>query len=292
MVKEYLKLLRLVQWIKNMFVFVPLIFSKHLFESTYFIEASLGFIAFSITSSIVYIINDLFDKEADRKHAVKRNRPIASGAISSKNAIITLITLLILLMLLVSQLQLYFGIIILLYFLLNLAYSVILKKVVLLDIFTIAAGFMLRVAAGGYVIDVPISSWLILTTMFLSLFLAVLKRRSELELVDSENKGGTRKVLGEYSLTFLDQIATIASAGVVIFYALYSVSPRTIEIFGTENLIYTSPFVLFGVFRYMYLVMRDKTGEFTTEIILKDVSMLVNALLYTFFIILIVYYKF
>lgn len=292
MIKEYIKLIRIVQWIKNIFVFVPLIFSRHLFQSTYFYEAFLGFIAFSLTSSIVYIINDIFDKEADRKHEIKRNRPIASGKITVSKAVMTAFVLLIILLLLLFQLPLYFGLITLIYFLLNLVYTIKLKKVVILDIFSIAAGFMLRVTAGGYVIDVPISSWLILTTMFLSLFLAVLKRRSELELIDSEHKGEARKVLGEYSLNFLDQMATLASAGVVIFYALYTVSPRTIAIFGTENLIYTTPFILYGVFRYMYLVMRDKTGEYTTEIILKDLSMVINAFLYAIFIILIVYYKF
>ncbi|HOJ17312.1 MAG TPA: decaprenyl-phosphate phosphoribosyltransferase [Ignavibacteriaceae bacterium] len=292
MFKEYLKLIRVVQWIKNIFVFIPLIFSKHLFESTYFLEAFLGFIAFCFASSAVYIVNDLFDLEADRKHPVKKKRPIASGRISKSKAKTILFALLVLNVLLLSFLPVYFGIITAVYFFLNLAYTTKLKKVVLLDIFSIAAGFMLRVAGGGYVIDVPISSWLILTTMFLSLLLAVLKRRSELELTESPDKGGVRKVLGDYSLVFLDQMATVASSGVVIFYALYTVSPRTIEIFGTENLIYTSPFILFGVFRYMFLVMRDKSGEYTTEIILKDVAMVLNAIIYAIFIILIVYYKF
>ncbi|HPO54870.1 MAG TPA: decaprenyl-phosphate phosphoribosyltransferase [Ignavibacteriaceae bacterium] len=292
MFKEYLKLIRVVQWIKNIFVFIPLIFSKHLFESTYFLEAFLGFIAFCFASSAVYIVNDLFDLEADRKHPVKKKRPIASGSISKSKAKTILFALLVLNVLLLSFLPVYFGIITAVYFFLNLAYTIKLKKVVLLDIFSIAAGFMLRVAGGGYVIDVPISSWLILTTMFLSLLLAVLKRRSELELTESPDKGGVRKVLGDYSLVFLDQMATVASSGVVIFYALYTVSPRTIEIFGTENLIYTSPFILFGVFRYMFLVMRDKSGEYTTEIILKDVAMVLNAIIYAIFIILIVYYKF
>lgn len=292
MLKEYIKLIRMLQWIKNIFVFVPLIFSKHLFQSDFLFQTFKGFIAFSLISSIVYITNDIFDRESDKKHPVKKHRPIASGKISVKKALMAAFTLVLILTFLLSTLPMSFGIITLTYFILNLAYSTKLKKIVLLDIFSIAAGFMLRVTAGGYVIDVNISSWLILTTMFLSLFLAVLKRRSELELADIEKKNSARVVLGEYTFPFLDQITTVASAGVVICYALYTVDARTIMAFRTENLIYTTPFILLGVFRYMFLVLRDRKGEYTTEIILKDGFMISNALLYAIFLVLILYFKF
>ena len=178
------------------------------------------------------------------------------------------------------------------YFLINIFYSFFLKHIVLLDIFSIAAGFMLRIAAGALAIDVEISNWLILTTMFISLFLAIMKRRSELVLVmpdKHEEHPSTRRVLAFYSVNFTDQMATIAAAGVIICYALYSVSARTISIFKTENLIYTTPFVVYGIFRYMYLVYMDQKGENTTEIMITDISMIVTVVLYILTTTLIIY---
>lgn len=292
MLLTYVKLLRIPQWIKNVFLFVPLIFSKHLFHYDYFVTTVLGFFAFCLLSSIVYIINDITDIEADRKHPVKKNRPIASGRFSIKKASLITLLLLLLNVLLLSLLNWQFAVMSLLYFLINISYSLSLKHIVLLDIFSIAAGFMLRVGAGAFVISVEISSWLILTTMFISLFLAVMKRRSELELFYSENVNSTRKVLEFYSIGFIDQMATVAAAGVIICYALYTVSPRTVTIFNTENLIYTTPFVVFGIFRYMYLVITDKKGEYTTEIMLTDIPMITNILLYGLFVVMIVYHIF
>jgi 4-hydroxybenzoate polyprenyltransferase len=163
------------------------------------------------------------------------------------------------------------------------------KHIVLLDIFSIAAGFILRVLAGGLIIDVTISSWLLLTTMFISLFLAIIKRQSELKLNNEDINSVTRNVLSLYSPEFTNQIATIAASGVIICYALYTVSVRTVSIFGTENLIYTTPFVVFGIFRYMYLAYISNKGENTTEIILTDLPMILNILLYIFIVTLIIY---
>lgn len=292
MLSTYIKLLRVPQWIKNVFIFVPLIFAKHLFHYEYFITTVIGFIAFCILSSIVYIINDIADIDADKKHPVKKSRPIASGAISVKNALMIAVLLVLIEIAMLFLLNWQFSIMALTYFVINLLYSLSLKHIVLLDIFSIAAGFMLRIGAGGFVINVEISSWLILTTMFISLFLAVMKRRSELELFYTQNQNTTRKVLEYYSIGFIDQMATVASAGVIICYALYTVSPRTVTIFNTENLIYTTPFVVFGIFRYMYLVINDKKGEYTTEIMLTDIPMITNIVLYGAFVVLIVYHIF
>ena len=294
-IKDFLSLIRVLQWVKNIFVFVPLIFSRHLFHENYFLISLVGFFSFCIASSIVYIINDILDRELDRKHLRKRFRPIASGKISVPTAIIyaSLLLLLLVTMLIVFSVDMRFNIILAIYIVLNFFYSIYLKKIVLVDIFTIATGFMLRVASGGYVIDVDISSWLILTTMFLSLFLAVLKRRSELELSDvaDNKKSSTRKVLDDYTLNFIDILVGVTTAGVVISYALYTVAPRTIESFKTENLIYSTPFVVFGIFRYTYLVMKGKKGEYTTEIMLKDKTMLLNALMYVLSVLFILYFK-
>jgi len=290
MVKSYFKLLRTSQWIKNTFIFVPLIFSKHLFDYNFFKIVLLGFIAFSLLTSIVYIFNDLIDIESDKLHPVKKFRPITSGKISKKNATITAIIIALILSVMLPLFNIEFDLVLLSYLILNLFYSLIFKYIVLLDIFSIATGFMLRVIAGAYIIDIYISSWLILTTMFISLFLAIMKRQSELKLLEQEqDKNSTRHVLSSYSLEFTNQMATITASGVIICYALYSVAQRTISIFKTEDLIYTTPFVVFGIFRYMYLVYIGKKGENATEIMLSDIPMIINFFLYLIITILIIY---
>jgi 4-hydroxybenzoate polyprenyltransferase len=286
MIKEYLKLFRLHQWIKNIFIFVPLIFSKNLFNSGLLFTVIVGFFEFCIASSLVYVLNDIIDIESDRNHPVKKERPLAAGKISKKAAIISVIVLFLIVLLLLPFFNIIFDALLITFIILNIFYSLVLKNIVIIDIFTIAAGFMLRIISGAFIINVEISNWLILTTMFISLFLGVMKRRSELALVEN---GSTRKVLAEYSITFSDQMATIAAAGVIICYALYSVSSRTISIFDTEKLIFTTPFVVFGIFRYMYLVYMSAKGENTSKILVSDLPMIINILLYILFSILIIY---
>jgi len=286
---NYIKLVRVPQWIKNFFVFVPLLFSQHIFNMTYFAPVLSAFFMFCLVSSIVYIVNDIVDIEADRAHPVKKNRPLPAGLISIKNAVITVIIFAAILGLFLPALNFKFRIFLLSYFLLNIFYTFIFKHIVLLDIFSLAAGFMIRVLAGAFVISVEISSWLILTTMFISLFLGVMKRRSELVLTSDEPGKSTRKVLASYSLNFTDQMSTIAAAGVIICYALYTVSERTIKVFNTDNMIYTTPFVVFGIFRYMFLVYMIKKGENTVEIMLTDIPMIINVILYIISIVLIIY---
>ena len=286
---NYIKLVRVPQWIKNFFVFVPLLFSQHIFDKTYYLPALSAFLMFCLVSSIVYIFNDIVDIEADRAHPTKKNRPLPAGLISIQNAVITIIVFAALLGLFLPSLNTKFRIFLLSYFLLNIFYTFIFKHIVLLDVFSLAAGFMLRVMAGAYVISVEVSSWLILTTMFISLFLGVMKRRSELVLINDEPNKNTRKVLASYSLNFTDQMSTIAAAGVIICYALYTVSERTTKIFNTDNMIYTTPFVVFGIFRYMFLVYMNKKGENTVDIMLTDIPMIINVVLYFLAIILIIY---
>ncbi|MDP3150151.1 MAG: decaprenyl-phosphate phosphoribosyltransferase [Ignavibacteria bacterium] len=285
---EIIKLIRVPQWIKNFFVFIPLVYSRNLFHTDYLIKSLTAFFIFCLLSSVVYVINDIVDAEADRHHPLKKNRPIASGKISNANGITIAIILLALGLLLSIYTNSMFKIFALLYLVINIFYSFKLKHLVLLDIFSIAAGFMIRVTAGALVISVEISSWLILTTMFLSLFLAVMKRRSEI-FVAGDVQNSTRKVLGDYSTNFIDQMATIAAAGVIISYALYTVSERTVTVFQTEHLIYTTPFVVYGIFRYMFLVLNHNKGENTTGIMVTDVSMITNIVLYSLTTIIIVY---
>lgn len=277
-IKNILQLIRVKQWIKNFFLFAPLIFSHHLFEWDYVSIVLKAFIAFCFLSSVVYIINDIADLEQDRNHPVKRNRPLPSGKISKSTAILISFIFFIGMILVAYNLNAKFKFALFIYFVINIFYSFKLKQIVLLDIFFIAFGFMIRIIAGGWVIDVYISSWLILTTLFLSLFLAVTKRRSELAVI--ENNLNTRKVLSDYSIVFADQMATISAAGTVISYALYTVSDRTKEIFQTENLIFTTPFVVYGIFRYLYLVHKKNLGENPTQIITTDLPMIINVLLW------------
>ena len=286
---NYLKLIRVSQWVKNLFVFVPLLFSLHLFDKDYFLTTLLAFVLFCLASSLIYVINDIIDIEADKSHPTKKKRPLPAGEISKKSAIIVVTILAVLQVILLPNFNAEFIYFVLGFIALNIFYSFWFKHIVILDVFSIAAGFSIRVLAGAVVIMVPISSWLILTTMFISLFLGVMKRHSELVLVEGNEDAPSRKVLSQYSLNFADQMATIAAAAVIICYALYSVSERTVNIFGTENLIYTTPFVVYGIFRFMYLEYVSNKGDNTTKIVFTDVQLILTILAYTITTILIIY---
>jgi len=290
MLLNYLKLVRTHQWVKNVFVFIPLLFSHNLFEREYFLITLFAFLVFSLASSAIYVINDLIDIEADKAHPLKKNRPLPSGLISKSSAIITFIIILIIIGVLLPSFNYNFLICVAAFIVLNILYTFYFKHIVILDVFSIAAGFTLRVLAGAFVINVPISSWLILTTMFISLFLGVMKRHSELTLTPANENSSSRKVLADYSLNFADQMATVAAAGVIICYALYTVAERTVKAFNTESLIYTTPFVVFGIFRYMYLEYMSSKGENTTRIIATDFPMVVTVVLYIVTTVLIIYH--
>lgn len=288
MIKDYLKLIRVPQWIKNFFVFVPLLFSLHLFDKDYLLLSLKAFVVFSLASSFVYVVNDIIDIEADKAHPKKKNRPLPSGRIKKSSALILAIVLLLVVLLSYFFFNLQFISFLYAFIFLNILYSFYLKHIVILDIFSIAAGFSIRVLAGAAVIEVPVSSWLILTTMFISLFLGVMKRHSELVQVAELNKV-TRKVLAEYSTNFTNQMATVAASGVIICYALYTVSQRTVSVFNTENLIYTTPFVVFGIFRYMYLEYQNNQGENTTQVMMTDIPMIFTVISYVIVTVLIIY---
>jgi 4-hydroxybenzoate polyprenyltransferase len=287
---EFLKLIRVHQWVKNFFVFVPLLFSMHLFDWSYLKISLLAFLIFSLASSSIYVINDLVDVNSDRAHPTKKNRPIASGKIKVPFAVTTSALLIILVFVLIPYSNINFLFSVVGFIVLNILYSFIFKNIVILDVFSIAAGFAIRVLGGAFAINVPISNWLLLTTMFISLFLGVMKRHSELVLVsEKENNLESRKVLSQYSLNFADQMATVAAAGVIICYALYTVAPRTVNVFGSENLIYTTPFVVFGIFRFMYLEYQSQKGENTTKVVATDIPMIVTVILYILVTMFIIY---
>jgi len=289
MILNYLKLVRVPQWIKNTFVFVPLLFSKHLFDKDYFLNTLLAFVVFCLASSLIYVINDIIDIEADKAHPTKKNRPLPAGLISKRSALLISAGLTVLIIILLPLFNNEFIYFVIAFIVLNVLYSFWFKHIVILDIFSIATGFAIRVLAGAVVISVPISSWLILTTIFISLFLGVMKRHSELILVEESENVPSRKVLSQYSLNFADQMATVAAAGVVISYALYTVSERTVSAFGTENLIYTTPIVVYGIFRFMYLEYISNKGDNTTKIVFTDLQLIVTVLTYIITTVLIIY---
>ena len=267
------------QWIKNFFVFTALLFSKNLLNLSKDIDALVGFIIFCMITGCSYIINDLVDLEKDKLHPTKSQRPIASGRLNKTTAIkITTIICLVSLSF-AFYINSFFGIIVLTYFLLNIGYSIYLKNIVIIDVVTIASGFVLRVLGGAVIISVTSSQWLVLCTILLSLFLGFSKRRHELILLE-DNATGHRKVLEHYSPYFLDQMISVVTASTLICYALYTMSKDTIEKLGTSKLIYTIPFVLYGIFRYLYLVHQKEKGGSPTEIVFTDKPMIVNIILW------------
>jgi len=274
--RPVIRLLRPEQWLKNFFIFAPLIFSKHLFQMSYLALAVEAFVVFSLLSSTVYIFNDIADRELDKLHPTKRNRPIAAGTISISKAVGAAIALLLVIAGLLIFQNLRFLFIACLYFIMNLAYSFFLKRIILVDVFVVAAGFMLRVLAGAFAINVQVSEWLVLCTLFVSLFLSISKRRGELLLVKNSPQFEGRAVLREYDVEFLDQMMTIAASGMAISYALYTVAERTISVFGTSSLIFTTVFVLFGIFRYLHLMRSRKTDDNPTHMLTTDLVTLLN----------------
>jgi decaprenyl-phosphate phosphoribosyltransferase len=267
-----LRLIRPKHWVKNLFVLAPLIFSGLFTRPTEALLAIFGTLLFCIAASIVYIINDLSDVRRDVLHPVKRiTRPIASGAVSVTEARVVLVVLSALL-LVGTIVSIPLVAVLIGYILLNLLYSVWLKSIPVVDIFCVAAGFMLRVYAGARVIDVPLSSWMMVTTLSIALYLAAIKRRDELDAQGD----GARAVLGQYSIALLDRFALMSSVCSMVFYSLFVVTTRPV-------LAFTIPLVLFGIFRYWFLVDRDERGESPTDALWSDRILAVTVVLWGLF---------
>ncbi len=284
---DYLKLIRVSNWLKNIFLFVPLIFSKQLLNKTNFLTVVAGFFIFSLASSLVYIINDISDSAEDSVHPAKRNRPIANGSIRKLPAGLFAAILAVIVFLTSLQFNVLFVAAVCAYTAVNILYSVFLKRIMVADILCIASGFLLRILAGAYIINVSVSNWLILTTIFISMFLAVMKRR--VEIVVNPDLASHRSVLKQYSVRFLDQIAAVSGGALIFSYSFYTVATRTIISLGTKKLIFTIIFVIFGIFRYMYMVYKREIGENVIEALLGDLPMLVNLFLYVCSVIYIIY---
>lgn len=262
--KYTIKLLRPKQWIKNFFVFGPIIFSNNLLNFDLLIRNFITFISFCLISSTVYILNDIVDKESDKKHPVKCNRPIASGKISLLKAFIIGTVLCLISLILAISLNKYIAIIICLYVLNNIAYSFKLKNIFLIDILSISLGFILRVLAGGISTTVQISKWIILCTLFLSLFLGFGKRRNEI-IVLGKNASSHRQNLSQYTEKLLDQFINISLTCTIMSYSIYCILGSY-----SDNFIWTSIFIIFGILRYYYLMYSKEAGGNPAEIVLKD----------------------
>ena len=282
--------LRLQQWIKNFFLYAALIFSGNLFHTDLLLQVTFAFILFSITASGIYVLNDLTDLEADKLHPEKSKRPLPAGNLSPRVAIAVCLILILAGVAGSVVLRPSFALVVAAYVVVNVLYSFVLKNVVILDVMTISAGFVLRVIAGAVVIDVPTSEWLLICTVLLSLFLGFSKRRHELTVLENE-ANAHRSVLRHYSPYFLDQMIGIVTASTVMSYALYAISDETVKKFGTNKLIYTVPFVLYGIFRYLYLVHRKVEGGNPTRLALTDAPLLVNIMLWILAACIIIYGK-
>jgi 4-hydroxybenzoate polyprenyltransferase len=266
--------LRPSQWTKNLLIFGGLMFGQRLMDPRSVLQASAAFVIFCVLSGVVYLVNDIADREADRLHPVKRHRPIASGAVPIAIAAWAAAVLGGVALAAAFWLRPLFGVLALSYLLLLGAYSGPLKHVVIIDVLTIAIGFVLRAAAGAVAIDVAISHWLYVLTILLALFLALSKRRHELVLL-ADGATGHRRILQEYSPYLLDQMIAVVTASTIVAYAFYTVSPETIQKFGTDYLGLTLPFPLYGIFRYLYLVHQKEGGGSPSEMLLTDRPLLV-----------------
>ena len=279
MIGPLLAAVRPWQWVKNLFVLAAPLFGRKLLEVES-AQRALGAVGtFCLVSGGVYLLNDLIDVEKDREHPRKKDRPIASGRLSPKVALVASILLLVAGVTAGYLLASMLGHLLVLYVLIQIGYSTVLRRVVLIDVFCIASGFVIRVLGGAAVLDLFLSSWLILTTIFLSLFLAFCKRRAEVVLL--EGRGGKhRATLREYEPAFLDQLISVTTASVVLCYSLYTLDARTVLEFHTRDLVYTVPFVIFGIFRYLFLVHRKDGGGSPVRSLMGDAPMLVNAVLW------------
>jgi 4-hydroxybenzoate polyprenyltransferase len=276
-------------WIKNLIVFAALAFSQNLFNRPLFLQVAAAFVLFCLASAAVYLLNDIADREADRFHPEKKDRPIASGRLAVGPALAAAILWIVLALAGSFLLQPILLWILLGYLLLNLAYSYYLKHVILLDAFAIAGGFVFRVVAGAEVIQVEISAWIVLCTVLGSLFLAFSKRRHELSL--ASNALNHRPALAEYSTYFLDQMIAVVTASTVMAYALWTMWPSVVTKFHTSRLPWTIPFVCYGIFRYLYLVHQKNEGGSPTKIFISDRPMLLNIALWMAAVVLILYYQ-
>lgn len=287
--KNYIKLARFKHCIKNIFILLPLFFGHKLFDIEADIECILGFFAFSLLSSVVYIVNDINDIENDKRHPQKRLRPIASGKISIKNGIIYAAFLAVL-----SCVCAYFAcrenpfsaIFLITYFVINFMYSFGLKNYPIIDVAILASGFLLRLLFGASIVNIEVSSWLYLTVLSLSFYLGLGKRRNELK----RQSDTSRKVLKYYSYEFLDKMMYMFMAIALVFYSLWCADPMTVSNLDPSRIVWTVPVIILILMRYSYIVEGDSDGD-PAEVVLHDIPILALCAFYALLMTLLIYIK-
>lgn len=288
MIGEVIRSMRVYQWTKNLVLFAGLVFTLKVLEPPFVLAAVLGFFAFSIAVSGVYVLNDVLDVKRDRLHPDKRNRPVASGRLSIGAATAAAVLLGAVGLTGCFLLGAGFGVTAVAYVALTLSYSLFLKQVVLLDVVAIALGFVLRAVAGVELMrdraapggeSIELSPWLLVCAFFLALFLAIGKRRHELSVLEGD-ASRHRDVLGAYTVKLLDQLTAVVTSATVLAYSIYTITPETVAKFGGRPLHLTIPFVLYGIFRYLYLMYAEDKGGNPSEHLLRDRATLVNVILW------------
>jgi len=278
-ISAFISVVRPRQWIKNAFVWAPLLFSGQFTKFDLCGKAALIFVSFCIVSGAIYVINDLADRYEDKQHPLKRFRPIASGAISPGTAIIFSMVLIVVGVAVAWYVSWSGVLIVLIYVVMNILYSLALKHVAIVDVMTIAAGFVLRVLGGSVAISVAPSHWLLLCTVMISLFLGFTKRRDEL-LAAAGQAQNSRVVLRNYNVAFLDQAISMVTSVTVLCYVLYTVDARTLQVFGTRAMLLTVPSVIYGLFRYIYIIYHLEEGEDPTSTLVRDIPTIVNMIIW------------
>ncbi|HTL46807.1 MAG TPA: decaprenyl-phosphate phosphoribosyltransferase [Verrucomicrobiae bacterium] len=287
--RDYLLAFRPQQWIKNFFIFLPLVFGKALLEAGVVAKTALGFLIFCAVCSAVYMGNDLLDLERDKLHPSKRLRPIASGKVLPGEARVMAAAVLAAAAPAAWLLNPRFFAVVLIYVIFNLVYSALIKHWVILDVFCLAGFFLLRIFMGSILSGVALSPWIIMMTALLALFLGFNKRRQEIKWLKGDAQEH-RAVLSRYNIYFIDQMIGVITASIVIAYSLYAMDARTVAAFGTKHLLATVPFVYYGIFRYLYLIhVRSSEGD-PTRIVLSDFPTQINIFLWLASSIAVIYY--
>ena len=267
-------------WIKNLFVLAPIIYEKLIFDVEIIIIASTGFLIFCIVSGCIYIINDISDIDRDRLHKKNKYRPLASGLISKTQLLIFVFVVLPLILIGSFKLNLQFGYLIIIYIIINLLYSYKLKHIIIIDLFIVCIGFIIRVLSGNILIGSEPSPWIMITIFFLALFLISSKRRGELLISDIDNKLDLRLALNHYDLKLIDDYILISAIGSILSYAIYTASDFVFEKFQTKSLYITNIFVVYGVFRYYFLIKSKKIYTNISEIIYDDYPLILTIIIW------------
>lgn len=281
--------LRPQQWTKNFVVVAALIFAERLYHVPSLVLAGGAFVVFCLLSGAVYLVNDLADLEGDRRHPVKRMRPLPSGALSPSVAKAGAVGFAALGLAGSFAIGARFAAVAVLYYVAMVAYSLLLKNIVVVDVLVVAMGFVLRALAGAVAIGVAFSHWLLICTLLFALFLALAKRRQELTLL-AAGAAEHRRILGEYSPYLLDQMIAVVTASTVVSYALYTLAPETVSRLGTDRLVWTLPFVLYGILRYLYLVHQKEEGGNPSTVLLNDRPILVTVALWAATVVALIYH--